>query len=515
MCESRLEFFQKNPSSLFFLAVLLCLPIIWLDDIPARDVASRYAPMADAFVRGDWKYAFHPKVPGLVTTLAGIVVWLTNCGGFTACKIVSCLFFALTVYPLYGIMKLTFDRKIAFVAVVMTVFCSHLMRLAYSGLRDTAKGFAFILAVYGLILLYRNRNHFAGYLTCAVGAGMLLLTKGDCALYAVLLVLAGMLFELYFNSKWHFPFRSFCGCVLILLITLPTLYYNYQKVGYPVPEVRIGIVMSKIVPFIKNENAEVQLPSEKNKNSEIKKVEGVPQKHKKVVVKRYLSGSFSKFFHGLVKGFYPYFFVFALPVIFFRIRRKKWKPEETIILSALMGHALLLVLQIMIFDHALYVSRRYLLPVAPLAFGWSALCIMQLWNYLSNRFSVISGKKVKFAVPVILAVLLYADACLPMLKSYLNAKKSGERDAILKVANWIKGDYYGKPKEVDLPLIWDDYRSNQRPLVWSLSLGGVGYLSGGQDYRPHQGDPNPDYVVIESGKNGARRPFLRKEKRLI
>ena len=45
----------------FLLLVLLSLVFILTDIFPQRDVACRYAPMADAFRDRDFTYAFHPR----------------------------------------------------------------------------------------------------------------------------------------------------------------------------------------------------------------------------------------------------------------------------------------------------------------------------------------------------------------------------------------------------------------------------------------------------------------------
>lgn len=58
--------FYKTPAGLFLcfilFSVIAYVPLLCLTDIPVRDVAHRYAQMADAFARGDFSYAFHPVV---------------------------------------------------------------------------------------------------------------------------------------------------------------------------------------------------------------------------------------------------------------------------------------------------------------------------------------------------------------------------------------------------------------------------------------------------------------------
>jgi 4-amino-4-deoxy-L-arabinose transferase-like glycosyltransferase len=496
------------PFAFFLLAIALCLPLIWLDDIPSNDVAYRYAPMADAFARGDWEYAFHPRISMLLPTLAGIVTFLTGCSGFLACKLISCMFFALTVFPLYAIMQRVFDKKIAITATLMTIFCSHIIRLAYSGLRDTAKEFTFILAIYGLILLYRNRNALTGYLICAAGAALLILSRGDCVLYALLIMLTGCYMELYRKNKFHWPWRTICGSIMILIIISPALLYNYRTIGYPVPEARLGIAMSKMIPFIYNDQAPIKLKKVRLKKHKHQRVKSLNKKlthssGRKVRLskknnKPSTASLVVNFIFSFIKGFYPYFFLLAIPVIFMRIRRKKWHQEETILLTAVIAHAVLLVAQIAIFDHKLYVSRRYLLPVAPLAFGWSAICIMWVWEYLNKKIPRYANSKSAIAAITLIAALLYFDGAIPVIKNFINYKKIRKRQATLAIVAWIKNDYTGERHYTPIK-VWNTYYSNQRPLVISNNLKVVGYMAGGQNLENNH--TAPDYIIIRQKKS--------------
>lgn len=76
----------------FLALVVMMLVPVFIDDIPLRDVAFRYAPMAEAFRDGDFTYAFHPRTGFLHTFIAGIIAWVLQCSGFLACKLSSLLF---------------------------------------------------------------------------------------------------------------------------------------------------------------------------------------------------------------------------------------------------------------------------------------------------------------------------------------------------------------------------------------------------------------------------------------
>ena len=58
---------SKYTILLAIIAFGLCLPMILFDNLIVRDVATRYAPMAEAFARGDWHNAFHHRIPPLFT----------------------------------------------------------------------------------------------------------------------------------------------------------------------------------------------------------------------------------------------------------------------------------------------------------------------------------------------------------------------------------------------------------------------------------------------------------------
>jgi hypothetical protein len=58
---------------LLFFVIWSCaayLPLFFWDITPLRDVADRYAPMAEAFARGGFLYAFHVKLPFAVVAVA-------------------------------------------------------------------------------------------------------------------------------------------------------------------------------------------------------------------------------------------------------------------------------------------------------------------------------------------------------------------------------------------------------------------------------------------------------------
>ena len=208
----------------------------------------------------------------------------------------------------------------------------------------------------------------------------------------------------------------------------------------------------------------------------------------------------TEFMDSLFKGFYPYFFLFAIPVIIMRIYRREWKVEESILLAVLLGHAFLIVMQILIFDKSLYVSRRYLIPVAPVALGWSAIGMLELWGWLRSKIPVLANRAAAPVVFAVCAIALLADSAGPMIKDYTSLQKKTERNATLQIAEFIRNDFGDRTARVNRELDCFSYRSNRRPLIIS-DLNVLGYCAGGQNISVEDSDVKngsiiPDYIVV-------------------
>ena len=503
----------RFPCLIFVLSLLLCAFLSSLNDIPERDAAGRYAVMAEAFAAGDWDYAFHPRIPPLMPCCAGAVVWLTGCSGFVAAKTVSILFFAACIFPLYGIFLRTFNENIARWGCVLLIFSSHLLRIAVSGLRDSGKGLAIIIACYAILCIWQQRTKLAGYLWCIAGAVLLSLTRGDCVLYAVFFLAVAFIFELYRQRSFFFPWRTILAFILYLFCLSPQLSYNYRMIGYPVPEVRYGMILNRFEQWSEfnifhNHNAIMKLPYAQAKDEA--PVKTLCAGGSTTAVSSNIFGdsspvtqneySVTEFIDSLFKGFYPYFFLFAVPVIVVRIYRRDWKVEESILLAVLLGHAFLIVMQIIIFDNCLYVSRRYLIPVAPVAFGWSAIGMLGLWGWLRSKIPVLEKRAAAPLVFAGCAIALLADSAGPVIKDYTSCKKNTERKATIQIAEFIRNDFGGRAERMNRELVCFTYRSNRSPLIIS-DLPVVGYCAGGQNIYAEDADVNngrtrPDYIVF-------------------
>lgn len=202
------------------------------------------------------------------------------------------------------------------------------------------------------------------------------------------------------------------------------------------------------------------------------------------------------FISAIIKGFYPYFALPALIVIGYRIYRKRWTRGETFLLAFVLGHTLLQVFQTVAGTHIFYISRRYLLPCAPLLFGWTAWGILALFAWSKKRYGK-RGRRILLSACSILAVLLIADSLVPTLKEYLPGKKSVERQVVETVAPVLRSHYHGAARSAP---VWDSecYLSPFRPVVVS-KYPALGYRSGGAHATP-AAKIRYDYWLVEEGE---------------
>ena len=486
--------FQKKPWALFCLALLFLLPLLFLSDIPQRDVLSRYAPMAQAIATGNWVEAFHPRIAFLFPSFGAICIRIFSCDAFTGVKIASAICFLLTIFPLWKIFSTVFDQTIAKIGCVLLIFCPYWLRIASSGLRDSSKLLFLIWTVWGLLQLYRNRKSIKGYLIVGFGCGAMTAIRDDSLLIGVLFGLACLWLER--KGTKRFPWRSFIAGLVAALILLPGLILNYQMTGYPVPGTHfIGMASSVMKPYafgtfasplphfqpgksnfpkgsLWTETAPITQPA-----SEKPAFQPVPENLDFQPVTWTI---LIEFLVAVSKGYYFLFAIPAIIMIFRRIRSQVWTPLETLLLAVWLGHGLIIIFEILVFDRYLYVSRRYLLPAAPLAFGWTALALRQLYEYCLSRFSIKRVRKIATGTVLLLCCLFYLEALSPELKNRFLPKYAEKRNAMLAWSAQIKTLYQGPSHQTSPQFQSGSYYTFRRPLVACLALPETVYLTGGE-----------------------------------
>ncbi len=228
-----------KPWHIVVAALILAGVIATLTFAKAHDTVARYAPAAEAFARGDWKYAFHPRFGVFFTGAAGVVTWILHCSGYTACVIVATLCFATAVWPLHYTFKQIWGNNVATAACLLYVTCSYLLRYAVDGLRDDAKTLALALIAMALTAFTQNNRSWRQAVALAAGCALLTILRGEGALIAILAGIIGAILL----KDWR---KIAVGALLYLLLISPQLYYNWRAFGYPVPELRHGVILDKI-----------------------------------------------------------------------------------------------------------------------------------------------------------------------------------------------------------------------------------------------------------------------------
>lgn len=179
--------------ALGFLVALSAVCCLW-SPATAADMVIRYAPMADAFARGEWQYAYHPRFGVLFMTLSGSIAWLTGLDGIRACQISAILLLSLSAVPVWCLTKAIFDERAAWAAAVMTLVATEVFVYAIDGLRDTGRTLGMALCAFAFV---RNKSW-------AMALGLLVLSTLRTDLMSVSGVLLGVwwLWKLY-RREWR------------------------------------------------------------------------------------------------------------------------------------------------------------------------------------------------------------------------------------------------------------------------------------------------------------------------
>ena len=452
------------PCWCFLALILLALAPLLIDVMPQRDVAFRYVPMAEAFRDGDFVYAFHPRTGFLHTFTAGLFAWVFRCSGFTACKMSSLLFMGLCLFPLYGLMKRVFSRTMAELCCFMFVVGSQLHRLAWSGLRDSHKAFLLVTAAYALILIYQERKKWQGYLYLGAATGLGMITRGDLVLNMLLLFFWGIVMEWKLKK---IPYRSIASAFLALVLAMPSIVLNWYLAGVAVPEIRFAWIFRKLMHRYPG------LPDTLPMIAAglfcgffaawvLRKIIDagygwIPAAAAALGltgllvwgIRRpdfYVEGTVLSYFGAIFKGFFPVFAVTGLIGIYYRITRKKWTREESILAAVLYGNAVLVCMQIILYDTVLYVSSRYLLPGVPMELGWSAIGVLFWWSLLSGPFREKYPKLVHavgFTAFVVTVCFFLFDFYSPVITEYGTRKWIRYRQGLNEIASVIRKNYHG------------------------------------------------------------------------
>jgi len=124
----------------------------WLYPLTIADSCARYAPMADAFARGDFYYAFHPRFGLVFEVLSGVLSSVTGLPGIYTVQIASFLLLALSAAVTFAFAKrLGASDEAAWWTFALTLLAPDFFRYALDGLREPGKCLVFALVGYGVV----------------------------------------------------------------------------------------------------------------------------------------------------------------------------------------------------------------------------------------------------------------------------------------------------------------------------------------------------------------------------
>ena len=528
----------KTPAgllTLFFFGICIAyLPLLFWDSIPQRDIANRYAPMAEAFARGDFLYAFHPRCQMLHTSIAGIIAFCCGCDGYMACKISSFLFFALSAIPLFFLCRRIFGSRIAAGAVLLFAFASPLLSiLAISGLRDAAKMFTLLLIAHALTRIVQERQNIWNYVYAGAGCGL-----GVCVRNEMLLVAAFTLFicGLLDRASHRWIGRSLTGVGTAVVISCAELIANYGVSGLAIPAARyrtlflqifkveptwIPMIFYAVIPacllYIAGVYTVSKIASFRKGKAcmiTILVILVVALFYRIHVLASANPERAGIFVNSIMLGLTWSFFPAAVTGAVFRFLFRRWSQEETVIAVLFILTNLTAIVSIILHDNYLFVSKRYLLPAVPLLLPWSWYAWEQIWKLFHEKLHIPYTTLLRRITAAVLILLSLYSTYRERIKDQIRPKQIRLHQTIKTIAGRIRQEKYSfYTPELDLL----HYKSNVRPLVYldcHSKLTPAVYLGGGSTTP----DPSAmDLLVTTAGKTGTQLkkqfPFIQEIKR--
>ena len=476
---------------LFFLAaLLLTLPLAYFADLPERDIATRYALMAEAFAAGKWAYAFHPRIPMLYPALCGVLVRAFGFTGFTAAKLLSAGCFAATVFPLFSVMRRVFGGRIAAGALLVYIVNPFMLRLAGTGLRENTKCLLLVLIVHAVFLIREKTDSFARYFYLGIAAGAVMITRSEMILFCGIVLFGVMIldarrgmeearrgFEVEPAKKKYVPvpYRGLAGTLLTAGIVFFPAVVNHAVFGLPTPEVRYltlfesmfgrapsladAALIAGLTPFAMAAAAKIlaRIFDGKSLKPMLSACGAVFAMFLAVLFVRQMlradSEVMKEFFLTFERAFDPLWTAPALIGLAYRFRRRMFSPDEKLLLAFIAVYTGVIVLQLL-YEQTLSFSVRYLLPVSPLGFGWT-FCGVALLARLAARYVPRVSLRTALTVLLVAYVLGALFHCLgPILKDYFEPRHKTVRNGTLRLAALFRAnppaDTRATPPEFDL-----------------------------------------------------------------
>ena len=408
-----------NYKKLFFPLILLFMLLtlgsgIMLEDIPFRDVAQRYAPMAEAFADGNWQFAFHPRIQPLSTVTGGVLAYIFQCDGFMGMKMASVIWQLGSLVLLFVLIKKVVPRPewaAAATAALMAIF-PLTFHTAYSGLRESGKTFALLLMALAIAEICRKPRQLTGCVLLGIGCGLAMLTRVEMIIVSVIVLLAGAIMAFRFECRY---WKIALAPLIAGGFATVNLVLNYHVSGYAVPDVvfikyllKAGIKTVEILPALGITLAAVLLavPAAWGLEKLTRKVKFIHCITTMMIVlvisTIYICCKTSckelpEYLQDIFIGFYHFGGIFILLTIGYLAYCKKLTADMKILLMVFSVNLAISILSFQLGQGKLYISSRYIYPAMPLLLVFMVLGINEAYWLL---------RKIKFGPAVYVNILL-------------------------------------------------------------------------------------------------------------
>lgn len=407
------------------LAFLIRLPLAYFPEVIYND-GVEYVRIAKHILAGNWSEGIVPPIYPILIAVLGFLVRDFELAGI----LISVIFGALTVLPVYHFTKAVFDGRTAIIAGIFTVF--QPLMFAYSGSVLTESTYYFIVASTALF----------GWLSFAKGRVVHILLFSICAALAYLTKPEGIGFllvfiawvvcmhspmggnRLFFSRMWIVVLAVVC----FTIVSLPYLVQIRKDLGSWQLSKKAAVTVSAFHQHDENDGVREGVSQHPKRRLDISAQAKNPFS---------LMGKvFFGFFEGLFKfqqGFTPYLFLFAFVGFF----RKKdgcypWKPNLYVLSHVLFFFGFVLPF--------FWITKRYTSQMMPMVLPWAAWGFWGTvsWSskWMENRG--IQGRKFNiFCLSIIVLALVTQGVA---------STGRGHRQIQKDVGHWMKANLPGEAK---------------------------------------------------------------------
>lgn len=220
----------------YTLLALVVSPIFFPD-------SSEYVALVEAFRQGAYDRAFPQHLPVLYTVLAGVIAKCGFLSSLSALILVNGLATALSVFPVYGVLKKCVPARWAAWGTLLCFLFPLLIECTVCPLLDSVKLLFFFSGLY-LIFNCRKKIELMKLLALGCVYGCLVLGRAEGILLTG--ILCCVLFCKIISAKYDSLLRKVAVLFLSMLIPLivmlvicaPRMIQMYNETGYPVIDSR-------------------------------------------------------------------------------------------------------------------------------------------------------------------------------------------------------------------------------------------------------------------------------------